>query len=294
MTNTENTFMEYLSAHGLEPADPIVADGMLHRISDSRDRPGKCDLWYILHDDGYPEGCFGHWSRMPETQWWRPINKSSLSRKELNKVKLLREERNKEQEKSLQKRHEKCRHQAAMLLNLSNEVGSDHEYLTRKNIRAHGITAMDDTLLIPLHKEGKLVGIQFITRDGKKTFLTGTEKKGACFIIPGNQSPIYIAEGYATAATIHEVTGNTVVVAFDCWNLEPAAKAVKEAYPGNEIVICADNDRFTPGNPGVTKAHAAALATGAKLVIPEFPGDEGTDFNDLVTIYGKGGETCKL
>jgi len=48
------------------------------------------------------------------------------------------------------------------------------------------------------------------------------------------------------------------------------------------LTICADNDRGTPGNPGVTAATAAAKAVGARLAIPEFPdGMKGTDWNDL-------------
>lgn len=48
-----------------------------------------------------------------------------------------------------------------------------------------------------------------------------------------------------------------------------------------QIIIACDNDRMTPGNPGVTHATAASMAINAGLVIPEFPGDEGSDFNDL-------------
>lgn len=53
-----------------------------------------------------------------------------------------------------------------------------------------------------------------------------------------------------------------------------------------QMIICTDNDRLTPGNPGLTYATGAATAIGAGLAIPLFPGDLGTDFNDLMHISG--------
>ena len=52
------------------------------------------------------------------------------------------------------------------------------------------------------------------------------------------------------------------------------------------IVVATDNDRLTAGNPGVFHGTEAATAINAGLVIPQFPGDLGTDFNDLKHISG--------
>ncbi len=50
-------------------------------------------------------------------------------------------------------------------------------------------------------------------------------------------------------------------------------------------LACADNDRKTEGNPGLTAATAAAKETGARLAVPEFPEDAiGSDFNDLANL----------
>ena len=87
----------------------------------------------------------------------------------------------------------------------------------------------------------------------------------------------------ATAATIHEATGQPVAVCFDAGNLKPVAEALRAKFPDIKLIICADNDRFADGNPGVTKATAAAQAVGGLVVVPQFPdGTEGSDFNDLV------------
>ena len=69
---------------------------------------------------------------------------------------------------------------------------------------------------------------------------------------------IIIAEGYATAATLHEVTGHCAVMAVDAGNLRPVAEALRALYPSTRLVVAADNDRHTEGNPGVKKATAAA------------------------------------
>jgi putative DNA primase/helicase len=39
---------------------------------------------------------------------------------------------------------------------------------------------------------------------------------------------VLIAEGYATAASVHEATGRPVVVAFDAHNLKPVAELFRD------------------------------------------------------------------
>lgn len=93
---------------------------------------------------------------------------------------------------------------------------------------------------------------------------------------------LLICEGFATGATLHEESGYPVLCAMTSGNLKAVAMAAKAKCPDAELVICADNDRFTAGNPGLTKAKEAAKAVGAKVTFPRFPeGGAGTDFNDL-------------
>ncbi|MCZ7655394.1 MAG: toprim domain-containing protein [Rhodocyclaceae bacterium] len=97
-----------------------------------------------------------------------------------------------------------------------------------------------------------------------------------------------MAEGYATGASLHEATGHAVAVAFDCGNLKPVAEALRAKYPEARLIVCADNDQFTEGNPGVTKGREAVEAAGAGLAVPEFAdlAGEPTDFNDLAQREG--------
>jgi len=45
-------------------------------------------------------------------------------------------------------------------------------------------------------------------------------------------------------------------------NLEAVAVALRAKYAALKIIIAADDDHLTDGNPGLSKAKAAALAVG--------------------------------
>ena len=80
-----------------------------------------------------------------------------------------------------------------------------------------------------------------------------------------------------------------MLVAFDAGNLINVAKITRAKHPEADIVICADDDHKTKGNPGLTKGREAAAAIGSYTAIPNFginrrPKD--TDFNDLALFLG--------
>jgi putative DNA primase/helicase len=122
--------------------------------------------------------------------------------------------------------------------------------------------------------------------------MAGGRKSGCYFVIGNleNSEQIFICEGYATGATIHECTSTPVVVAFDTSGLKPVAKLLRAKYPDAKIVVCADNDQFHENcvNPGVEKATEAAKEAGAYVVKPEFKdlSTKPTDFNDLFVLEG--------
>ena len=130
-------------------------------------------------------------------------------------------------------------------------------------------------------------------RTEKKKFLFGGRVDGCSFTIPGDDKLI-LCEGYATGATVHKATGATIICAFNAGNLEPVAKVVRAKCPNAPILIAADNDRFTAGNPGLAFAEKAAKAIGGKVVFPVFDGLPGaddakkklSDFNDLEAVGG--------
>jgi putative DNA primase/helicase len=141
-------------------------------------------------------------------------------------------------------------------------------------------------MLVPMrHGPGALVGLQVIQSDGSRKFLTGTPAGGAYTTLgkPNRNGMVVICEGYATGVSIHLATGFCVVVAFSAGNLGPVARKIRAAMPDATLIIAADDDFRTDGNPGITSAREAAAAHGALVAAPRWEGDRGTgtDFNDL-------------
>jgi putative DNA primase/helicase len=146
------------------------------------------------------------------------------------------------------------------------------------------------SLVLPLRDiNGQLQSLQFISGDGAKKFLRGG-RIAACFFTLADKAdgPLVICEGYATGASIHQATDHILICAMNSGNLLEVANAARERWPQREIIIAADNDQFTDGNPGLTKATAAARAIRAKLAVPQFNdvGSKPTDFNDLAIAEG--------
>ncbi len=156
------------------------------------------------------------------------------------------------------------------ILQTSVSAPATHPYLVRKGVQSHGLRLYKGNLVIPLSSEtGSVQSLQFIEADGNKRFLSGGQKKGGYFMIGTPQGIVCIAEGYATAASIFESTGYATVVAFDAGNLETVGKAIRRKYPEAKIIICADDDNNSKGNPGMTKAREAAQLIGAFIAKPE-------------------------
>ena len=141
-------------------------------------------------------------------------------------------------------------------------------------------------MLVPLRDaDGVLRNYQRINNDGRKRFAAGGRVRG-CFCTIGNldgATRALLAEGYATAATLHKATGLPTVMAVDCGNLEHVAAALAAKHPNIEWMICADDDRDTKGNPGVAHAVEAAKRFKLRVAIPHGFADDstGTDYNDL-------------
>lgn len=157
----------------------------------------------------------------------------------------------------------------------------NHPYLQAKQIKPFDLRQRGAALVIPIVANGKLVNLQFIQPDGEKRFLTGGQVAGAYVPVGQHDDLIYICEGYATGATIHQMTGKGVLCALNAGNLISIAQLARKTCPSAHIVICADNDHQATENTGVDAARKAAAVVSAELMIPEFPPDHhGTDWND--------------
>ncbi|MES3040402.1 MAG: DUF3631 domain-containing protein [Pseudomonadota bacterium] len=276
---------------GIETEAAIQADGLLHRFRVAGDKAATYNGWYVLYLEGLNAGVFGCWKRGVSETWYAkpPIPMTDSERQALNeRIEDSKRERGAEQAR----KHAECKSNAKRLWSEAGEhVSADHPYLIAKGVQAYGLRQLRDDLLVPVRSDdGELVGLQFIHPDGTKRFLTGTSKVGSYHRIASvgsDLSRVLICEGYATGASLNEASGCAVAIAFDAGNLLAVTKILYEKLPDAELVLCADDDRSTASNPGVTKATAAARAAGCLLAVPTFPlGAEGSDFNDLHQLAG--------
>ncbi|EBH3477918.1 DNA primase [Salmonella enterica subsp. enterica serovar Bareilly] len=177
---------------------------------------------------------------------------------------------------------------AALAVRLMDKTrpATGNAYLTRKGFPAlecltltavhktGGVTFRAGDVVVPLYDNtGALVNLQLINSEGLKRTLKGGQVKGACHVIEGKKQAgkrLWIAEGYATALTVHHLTGETVMVALSSVNLLSLASLARQKHPACQIVLAADRD--LNGN-GQSKAAAAADACEGIVALPPVFGD---------------------
>ncbi|HGU6621124.1 DNA primase/helicase [Enterobacter cloacae] len=174
----------------------------------------------------------------------------------------------------------------AVRLMEKTSTASGNAYLTRKGFPGHeclmltathktgGVTFRAGDVVVPLYDEtGALVNLQLINSEGLKRTLKGGTVKGACHTIEGKKQAgkrLWIAEGYATALTVHHLTGETVMVALSSVNLLSLASLARQKHPACQIVLAADRDL---NGDGQNKATAAAEACEGVVALPPVFGD---------------------
>lgn len=284
------SFRAAMANHGLV-VDNIDTSGTLCRVD--IDKPGDKAGWYVFHLGEISAGAYGNWRTELNEKWCSKDRREMSDAESAEYAKLTTEAKAKREALKAELQAE-AKVKAREIWE-SAEPCFVHPYLTKKSVQAHGLKQGRGKLIVPLRdKNGEIHNLQFIPADGKgKRFLFGGRIEGLSFTIPGNDQ-FSICEGYSTGATINQATGATVICAMNRVNLAHVAKEVRGACPNSPITICADNDRFTAGNPGLTDATKAAKAVSAKLVFPVFDGLDGgddpernlTDFNDLAAVGG--------
>lgn len=270
---------EALARHGICPGEHINCSGTLTRCG-TVDKPHGTDASYLVHADHPASVTFTN---------WRTGNSGTvrLSGDVVPPPGQRAAEEIRQGEKQGEARRTEAARKAAAIWDNAPRAPDDHPYLSRKNVPSLGLkSAGNGALIVPaMDMNGNIRSLQFIRDDGGKRFMKDGAPAGCCYPIPARDGdkdgPLLIAEGYATAATLHHVTGHAVLTAFNCGNLLPVARAARALYPNREILICGDNDVETEGNPGLEHAARAAEAIGARLVIPPAHEGRSTDFNDL-------------
>jgi len=272
------------------------------KVEGDREKRG----WYSLHEVTGAQGgrllvgSFGVWRGADNNAQKIAVERNALSVEQAVALKKRIAEDRRRAEADRQREAERAAEEAARVWRSYLPGDGDSDYLKRKGVKAYGLRwspSGNGTVAIPLcDAAGKVWGLQILRGKNrgakleKEYFPRGMLKKGRFHVLGIIRDVALIAEGYATAATLHELTGLPVVVAFDAGSLLPVAEAIKKAYKRAQILLCADDDYLTPGNPGVAAAETAALCVGGAWCKPVFAADRAgkklTDFNDLAALDG--------
>ncbi|MFN3812608.1 MAG: DUF927 domain-containing protein [Roseateles asaccharophilus] len=211
------------------------------------------------------------------------------------------------EEAAYSERADKAATEAQALWAESSAEGSS-PYLQRKGVAGYGVRYLaDGTLLVPMcNAAGELQNLQRIAPAKptpeqeargwrEKRFLAGGRKSGLLHWLgdPAGAAVLCLAEGYATAASVHAATGRPVAVCFDAGNLVNVAKALQPLFPGAAFLVCGDDDtataKRTGKNPGrVAAAQVLRALRAAGVVAGEVFTDAAgcNDFNDLAQAQG--------
>jgi phage/plasmid primase-like uncharacterized protein/KaiC/GvpD/RAD55 family RecA-like ATPase len=275
-------------AAGLEPPEQIHIDGHIHRFNSgttgkrgASNKPG----WYVFYDGEIVAGSFGCWRADIEQNFRQDIGR------ELSPIESMahtsRIAAAKQAKEAERKKHTECATESAQKIWDSCQPASDnHPYLLDKKVSANGARVTGDgRLVVPAYDiEGNLKTLQYISADGSKLFHSGAVAKSAFWQIGSavNSSKIFLAEGFSTSATIHQLTNNlndnyACIIAYSASNIPNVADAIKQIYPDKKIVIVADNDE---SGTGKKYADIAAKNTGATVVMPPIHGDANDYYNN--------------
>jgi putative DNA primase/helicase len=310
------------------------------KVEGDRERRG----WYMLHelrlDDGdmVLVGGFGRWQgnennaqKIDIAAWLKNSKRSPMTSDQAAALK----------KRMLEDRKRADAYRAAMAATAARRAKKvwdkllpvgECQYLVAKGVQAHGLRFSESgCAYVPmLDAGGNLHGLQILLPKGhpriakiernKDFWPPNLVKKGHWFQIGAVHGLVLVAEGYATAASIHEATGLPVAVAFDSGNMLPVAEALRRRHSNARILVCADDDEtqkcqqsdcrkrvwladgptcphcgkpHKASNAGLTAAATAVLSIAGARVAPSFadPAKRRTDwlehavklndFNDL-------------
>lgn len=267
-----------------------IEPGKFTRFAAPNKKQSNKAAWCMLFDD-CRAGMYGDFVS-GEEYFWHESGKSGseLSAEERAAIERARERRRSEIEDGYKRG-------AALASSYWREASPDgvenHKYITDKKITPRICrVSRDGKLTIPIiNIDGEQINAQRIETDGSKKFVYEARVDGGFIPVATTEDKAVIAigEGYATACTLADHNdGITIVSALNAGNLPKVAKKMREKYPSSRIIIAADDDRNTDGNPGMSAARKAAAKYGCEIISPRWRTDSpasATDFNDLWTAH---------
>ncbi|MDE3116517.1 MAG: toprim domain-containing protein, partial [Pseudomonadota bacterium] len=315
-------FGEALRAAGFALKGPPIMDGRIQRVRVLGDSGAERSGAYTGYLDGRPSGWMQNHKTGVKTNWSAaPVPGAAIDRAAMAAEAA---EKRKAREAELEQQYLIAGENAERIWAAAEAV-ERHSYLDRKGVAAHGLRVATPAtiaeadrlyppeggkpghayaagdLLVPVQgPDGMLWTLQALRADGRKGFGKGGRLSGCSYMIGDveHDGAMLIAEGFATGATLHEITGQPVAVAFNAGNLAKVAEAYRARFPDRPLVIAGDNDHQAArqlgpdGRPrknvGATKAEEAAAAVQGFALLPMFDEDSrGSDWNDYALEHGR-------
>ena len=266
-----NNFINFIRSHGYEPKSDVMA-GKWIRFG------RKAAISAKLFDDGLA-GYLHDWRTGEKFYWFS--NQGAMSSDDYAKRRQESERLKQAHDAKQKEAYANASKQAIDIFKKAMNASDGHPYLIKKKVKSYGIKALDGNLLIPVYSVlGDFQSIQFIGADGGKKFFKGGQIQGGCHFIGEicEGKPIYICEGYATAASVYEDVQCLTIVAFNASNLIKVATELRKQLPKVQIVIAGDADSV-----GREYAEKASQAVNGSALIPDFGNNpQGfTDWNDF-------------
>lgn len=309
VTGQSNTVTENLSpaeefAQKLEDAGFILPDnglpemdGKRHRVATEGDKPGTKSGIYQGYLDGRPAGWYQNHRSSEGKVNWTSTGTHQYDPVEAIKQRALAAQKRWDREIKAHDDYARIAKTLSSQWSKMPDAPDTHAYLARKGVTASAGVKLDkyDNLVIPLRNtDSELRSLQYIKPDGTKNLKKGAEKTGNYFVVGGElnpQVPLLYAEGYATAASLHQATGMPVIMTVDAGNMVTVSRKLSELYPDSAHIILGEDDFTKDDNKGLNKAREAAEAIGGTYIIPQFTESERalafagagsfSDFNDI-------------
>lgn len=309
VTGQSNTVIENLSpveefAQKLEDAGFILPDnglpemdGKRHRVSTEGDKTGTKSGVYQGFLDGRPAGWYQNHRSSEGKVNWTSTGTYQYDPVEAIKQRALAAQKRWDREIKAHDDYARIAKTLSSQWSKMPDAPDTHAYFARKGVTASAGVKLDkyDNLVIPLRNtDSELRSLQYIKPDGTKNLKKGAEKTGNYFVVGGElnpQVPLLYAEGYATAASLHQATGMPVIMTVDAGNMVTVSRKLSELYPDSAHIILGEDDFTKDDNKGLNKAREAAKAIGGTYIIPQFTESERalafagagsfSDFNDI-------------
>lgn len=264
------------------PSD-ICMDGKIHRFNGNSNKLRRKNEWYAAHIlDTHFYIIFGSWTDEDVKYYHDSYHKMNLSPEELKRIKKLREEADEKTKREKEELYALGAKEAKRIWEEAKPCES-HPYLTKKKVSSYGLREYEGALIIPMYsaETGELQSLQKIYPDGSKPFLPNGRATRSFFMLGEGKEP-FIAEGYATGATVHELTGKPVVIAFSAGWCAGTALHLKKRHLIDSANLLQDLDEA-----GEKVAEQWKEFRLGEVFKPDFADKEPlSDWNDLFNIHG--------